>query len=49
MHLKDLKYHADQNQEYQQLKQLIIQGFQITEASLVNYVDNTGMPVNTLA
>ena len=27
MHLKDLKYHADQDQEYQQLKQLIFQGF----------------------
>ena len=27
MHLKDLKYHADRDQEYQQLKQLIPQGF----------------------
>ena len=27
MHLKDLKDHADQDQEYQQLKLLIPQGF----------------------
>ena len=49
MHLKDLKYHADQDQEYQQLKQVIFRAFQITKASSVNYVDDTGMPVNTLA
>ena len=27
MYLKDLKYHVDQGQEYQQLKQLTLQGF----------------------
>ena len=49
MHLKDLKYHVDQDQEYEQLKQLILQGSQNTRASSVSHVEDTGRPMNTLA